>query len=230
MDRAAYSSKLSTRRAWWSKAGPAGPGDRALVHGPRRRCHPGRPSGAGESLTLSYHLDYGQDSAIGNQSFLIDLTPPTFRSGLASAGHSCWSPKASASRRGYRQPGHPGRCVDIRPRRGHGKHVAVPRRSARHKVLDMVGDLALLGMDMHGFIVAHRSGHHTNASLVRRLLQGVEKRRSTARVFQPSPSGKTAQSTFRAYSRSLPHRYPSCWLIACLKFKPGQGASWPSRT
>ena len=41
--------------------------------------------GSGDSLTLSYHLDYGPDSAIGPQSFLIDLTPPTFRRELAAS-------------------------------------------------------------------------------------------------------------------------------------------------
>ncbi len=41
---------------------------------------------------------------------------------------------------------------------------------ARHKLLDMVGDLALLGMDIVGHIVAHRSGHLLNAALVRELI------------------------------------------------------------
>src|SRR4051794_125211 len=34
--------------------------------------------GSGDDLTLSYHLDYGPDSVIGNQSFLINVTPPAF--------------------------------------------------------------------------------------------------------------------------------------------------------
>ena len=35
----------------------------------------------------------------------------------------------------------------------------------------MVGDLALLGFDLEGFVVAHRSGHQTNHALARRLLE-----------------------------------------------------------
>ena len=34
---------------------------------------------ATDGLTLSYHLDYGQDSPIGNQSVLLSLTPESFR-------------------------------------------------------------------------------------------------------------------------------------------------------
>ena len=41
---------------------------------------------------------------------------------------------------------------------------------ARHKILDLVGDLALSGCDLVGHVVAHRSGHRLNAELVRALL------------------------------------------------------------
>lgn len=41
----------------------------------------------------------------------------------------------------------------------------------RHKVLDMIGDLALVGMPVIGHVVAHKSGHGLNAQLVEKLLQ-----------------------------------------------------------
>src|SRR5207253_5449376 len=40
---------------------------------------------------------------------------------------------------------------------------------ARHKVLDLIGDLSLLGQDLRGHIVAYRSGHPLNVELVRAL-------------------------------------------------------------
>ena len=42
-----------------------------------------------------------------------------------------------------------------------------PDECVRHKILDMLGDLALLDKDLSGHIVAHRSGHQLNAALVR---------------------------------------------------------------
>ncbi len=42
----------------------------------------------------------------------------------------------------------------------------------RHKILDLVGDLALAGCDFQGYILAHRSGHRLNALLVRALQAG----------------------------------------------------------
>jgi len=40
---------------------------------------------------------------------------------------------------------------------------------ARHKVLDLVGDLALVGHDLRGHVVAYRSGHPLNVELARAL-------------------------------------------------------------
>src|SRR6202035_698393 len=42
---------------------------------------------------------------------------------------------------------------------------------ARHKVLDMIGDLSLLGVDLCGHVVAYRSGHPLNVELARRLYE-----------------------------------------------------------
>ena len=61
-----------------------------------------------------------------------------------------------------------------------GNTLRYPDECARHKMLDMVGDLALLERDIHGRIVAHRSGHQLNASLVRALTELAGTDRSAA--------------------------------------------------
>ena len=44
----------------------------------------------------------------------------------------------------------------------------------RHKVLDLIGDLSLVGRPVFGRLVAHKSGHELNHMLARRLLdEGV---------------------------------------------------------
>jgi UDP-3-O-acyl-N-acetylglucosamine deacetylase len=48
-------------------------------------------------------------------------------------------------------------------------HLRFPDECVRHKLLDLVGDLALCGADIHGRIIAHRSGHRLNARMVERL-------------------------------------------------------------
>jgi len=72
----------------------------------------------------------------------------------------------------------------------------------RHKLLDLLGDLFLLGADLHAHVIATRSGHATNAELVRRLdavLQGEEVGGLVRRE-----SGLDV----REIMRMLPHRYP----------------------
>ena len=51
---------------------------------------------------------------------------------------------------------------------------------ARHKVLDVLGDLALCGFDLAGHLVAYRSGHRLNAEFARKLVDATEKRANRA--------------------------------------------------
>jgi UDP-3-O-[3-hydroxymyristoyl] N-acetylglucosamine deacetylase / 3-hydroxyacyl-[acyl-carrier-protein] dehydratase len=72
----------------------------------------------------------------------------------------------------------------------------------RHKALDLIGDLYLLGCPIRGRIVAHKSGHSLNHTLVRRLTQMLhaEKRAQLA-------LGDPVMDV-RRILRLMPHRYP----------------------
>jgi len=47
-----------------------------------------------------------------------------------------------------------------------------PNEAARHKILDLLGDLALLGRDIQGYIIAVRAGHSLHVALARALRDG----------------------------------------------------------
>ncbi len=49
-------------------------------------------------------------------------------------------------------------------------HQRLPNELARHKLLDLLGDLALLGCALQGHILGERSGHELNAGLVKKIL------------------------------------------------------------
>lgn len=49
-----------------------------------------------------------------------------------------------------------------------------PNECVRHKILDLIGDLALLGVPIIGHIIANRSGHHLHTELVRTILDNPE--------------------------------------------------------
>jgi len=47
--------------------------------------------------------------------------------------------------------------------------LRAPDEAIRHKALDAVGDLSLLGVPVHGRLSAWRAGHHLHYALVREL-------------------------------------------------------------
>ncbi|MBI4878515.1 MAG: UDP-3-O-[3-hydroxymyristoyl] N-acetylglucosamine deacetylase [Planctomycetes bacterium] len=73
---------------------------------------------------------------------------------------------------------------------------------ARHKVLDLLGDMFLSGVDVHGRIVAALSGHVTNRALVREITEEIHRREVAGQVLRESGID------IREILTLLPHRYP----------------------
>ena len=62
-----------------------------------------------------------------------------------------------------------------------------PDEFVRHKVLDILGDLALLGRPIHGHLVAVKPSHAANCELVRRISAQMRKPLVAAQTFAPPP-------------------------------------------
>ena len=100
-----------------------------------------------------------------------------------------------------------------------GQKLRFENEAVRHKILDLIGDLALLGMPIQGHVVATRSGHASNVELVKRLKQVYGKRMEQNR--QDSASGK-AKFDIRSIMAALPHRYPFLLVDRILDVEPGK--------
>jgi UDP-3-O-[3-hydroxymyristoyl] N-acetylglucosamine deacetylase len=48
-----------------------------------------------------------------------------------------------------------------------------PDEMVRHKILDMIGDLSLIGLDVHAHIIAIRSGHAANFAFAQKLYKYI---------------------------------------------------------
>ena len=77
-----------------------------------------------------------------------------------------------------------------------------PDEHVRHKILDLIGDIALLGRKLRGRIIACRSGHELNHEFVRKLAEAVAAKESAG-----SLAGEPVMD-IRKIMRLLPHRYP----------------------
>ncbi|MDP2172988.1 MAG: bifunctional UDP-3-O-[3-hydroxymyristoyl] N-acetylglucosamine deacetylase/3-hydroxyacyl-ACP dehydratase [Candidatus Cloacimonadaceae bacterium] len=90
----------------------------------------------------------------------------------------------------------------------------------RHKVVDLLGDIALLGMPIKGHILAARSGHKTNVEFVRKLRQ-IQKKRELQKIYQKQKS-KDVVFDINAIMRIIPHRYPFLLVDKIIDFVPGE--------
>jgi UDP-3-O-acyl N-acetylglucosamine deacetylase len=129
---------------------------------------PRQPAG----LWLTYFLDYGLGSPIGRQLHTQELTPARFAGELAECRTFILESEADELRRqGLGARTTAADLLVFGPRGPIDNRLRHANEPARHKVLDLVGDLSLLGADLCGHIVAYRSGHPLNVELVRALHQ-----------------------------------------------------------
>jgi UDP-3-O-acyl-N-acetylglucosamine deacetylase len=121
-------------------------------------------------LMLTYFLDYGPLSPIVEQSHTLPLSPGTFARELATCRTFVLEAEAAEMRRqGYGAHLSAADLLVFGPGGPVGNKLRFANEPARHKVLDMVGDLSLLGGDLCGHVVACRSGHPLNVALCRLL-------------------------------------------------------------
>ncbi len=82
-----------------------------------------------------------------------------------------------------------------------------PNEPARHKLLDLVGDMALIGQPIKGKIVATRPGHFANTQLAKRIRQEIKKIESKKSIPIYDPTVPPVMD-INQIRETLPHRYP----------------------
>lgn len=140
-----------------------------------------RPCSSGKTI-IQYELDYGSGSPIGRQSLEISLSPRFFHMNLAPSRTFLLETEANELKK-----------------QGLGLHVTTkdllvfgskgpidnklrfPDECVRHKMVDMVGDLALAGCDLIGRFIAFRSGHRLNGELIRRIMGAAQAKETEKR-------------------------------------------------
>ncbi len=82
-----------------------------------------------------------------------------------------------------------------------------PNEPARHKLLDVVGDLALIGYPIKARIIANRPGHSSNVEFAKKIKQYIKKNKHVKDVPLYNPSA-TPVFTLEQIEKTLPHRHP----------------------
>lgn len=133
----------------------------------------------GPGLTIEYRLDYGPESAIGRQWLVVQVDDDTFRYEIAPARTFLLESEAQALRsQGLGTHVSASELLIFRDEAASdderlpvGNTLRYSDECVRHKILDVVGDLALAGRPIVGHIVACCSGHKLNGDLVEALVK-----------------------------------------------------------
>lgn len=152
-----------------------------------------------DELTLQYVASF-DEPGVESGSFQISVNPDVFANEIAPARTFCLASEVEALQAAGLGKGATRENTVVL---GDPETVQrMPNEPVRHKILDLLGDLQLLGAELRAHVIATRSGHKTNAELVRRLLDLMQAHETGGLIQRESGMD------IREILRQLPHRYP----------------------
>jgi UDP-3-O-acyl N-acetylglucosamine deacetylase len=127
-----------------------------------------------EDFRVSYVLDYPMPSLAG-QSVDFTVTEEVFEKQIAPARTFCTDVEAQVLRdQGFGLGATPDNTVLMSSKGPIGAVLRFPDECARHKALDMIGDLMLTGLSLKARFIGIRSGHALNSLMVDKILRLAE--------------------------------------------------------
>jgi UDP-3-O-[3-hydroxymyristoyl] N-acetylglucosamine deacetylase len=124
-----------------------------------------------ESYSVSYTINFPHPM-IGREAFTLELTNGQYVSQIAPARTFGFLHEAEALRQQGLIRGASSENALVLTREGLvNPPLRYPDEFVRHKILDLIGDLALIGKQVLGNVVADRAGHAMHTALVSRLLR-----------------------------------------------------------
>jgi UDP-3-O-[3-hydroxymyristoyl] N-acetylglucosamine deacetylase/3-hydroxyacyl-[acyl-carrier-protein] dehydratase len=96
--------------------------------------------------------------------------------------------------------------------------IRYPEEFARHKILDIVGDLALFPLRLKAHIVAAKTSHALNVEMAKAIAKSHRKYLSQLMPVENIPLGESALDVNQVM-KILPHRYPFLMVDRVLKFE-----------
>ena len=162
--------------------------------------------GKGLRITATIEWDH---PVIGRQSASYDISPESFRREIAPARTFGFMHEVEAlQKRGLLQGASPEMAVVLSDREVATGKLRWPDEFVRHKIGDILGDLALLGARIEGHIIAEKPSHQGNVALARALARQAQR------------TDPTRVDVTRIMS-VLPHRYPFLLVDRIIEIEPG---------
>ncbi len=151
-------------------------------------------------LEITYKIDYDHP-AVGIRSASFLITEDIFAEKISPARTFCFLKDIDILRQeGKIKGGSLENAIVIGEHDFLNEELRFEDEVVRHKILDVIGDLALLGSPLKGHVIAVRSGHAFNIRFVQKVIKTLN-----GRADQGVP---TLPITAQEIRRILPHRYP----------------------
>ena len=181
-----------------------------------------------DSLKISFHIEY-QNPLVGCQFESIDINVENFRKLIAEARTFAFTDEVEELKKsGLIKGGSLENAVVF------GKDKILnsgPLRSkkepVRHKILDLLGDIQLLGMPVRAHIISFKSGHPSNINLVRKIREHLGNQGGFI-MPETAPGQKKAAPVdvspkmvmgIKQIMEKMPHRYPFLMVDKILEFE-----------
>lgn len=151
-------------------------------------------------LEITYKIDYDHP-AVGIRSASFLITEDNFAQNIAPARTFCFLKDIDQLRQdGKIKGGSLENAIVIGEHDFLNEELRYDDEIVRHKILDVIGDLTLLGSPLKGHVIAVRSGHAFNIRFVQKVLETLNGKATTGSMQMPL--------TASDIRRILPHRYP----------------------
>ena len=167
-----------------------------------------------DGFKVSFTIDY-QNPHIGIQYASFDISPELFVKEVApSRTFVLWADIEILKSQGLIKGGSLDNAIAVD---GDGIVNKVPLRFAnefvRHKILDLLGDLMLVGAPIEGHIIAIRSGHRYNLKFARLLAKELKNQQKNVVM------GEQGFWDINVIQKIMPHRYPFLLVDRILKLE-----------
>ena len=171
------------------------------------------------TMTIAYdHV------AIGTQYASLTITPETFEKDLAPARTFCFLREVKMlQEQGLIKGGSLESAVVIGDESILNDHLRFPDEFVRHKMLDLLGDMYLLGRRIKGHVISVKSGHAKNVMFSKQIKKAYLNGHATTEggaLMPPSPPALDVGKIMKI----LPHRFPLLLVDRVLSFVPRQRA------
>ena len=167
-----------------------------------------------KGLRISYTMDYPVPT-LPSMHFSLEVDREGFIKEIAPARTYCLRREAEALlAMGLGKGANEQNTVVMNDDGSVAGELRFPDEPVRHKILDLIGDLALVGAPIRAHLIAVKSGHEINASLARKILAAQEPDEAAA------PPAQITALDIRELTRILPHRYPFLLVDRVIEVQP----------